>query len=120
MEVGGGLQEAPAANSQGQLPSKALAASTRCDQSRPEAVSGRGMRPGSLNLDLSAKEPSENQNSPAETGRQAGRRPDQCLGPARVEGGAANYQSRREDLEEGRGLRVGCVGRIRWVTAEKG
>lgn len=30
------------------------------------------MRPGSLNLDLSAKEPSENQNSPAETGRQAG------------------------------------------------
>lgn len=55
----------------GWLPSKARAASTRWDQSRPEAVSGRGMRPGSLNLDLSAKEPSENQNSSAETGRQA-------------------------------------------------
>lgn len=65
------------------------------------------MRPGSLNLDLSAKEPSENQNSPAETGRQAGGwRPDQCLGPARAEWGpggtAAEYVSRREDLEEGR------------------
>lgn len=39
------------------------------------------MRPGSPNLDLSAREPSENQNSPAETGRQAGGRHDQCLGP---------------------------------------
>lgn len=35
------------------------------------------MRPGSLNLDLSAKEPSEYQNSSAETGR----RSDQCLRP---------------------------------------
>lgn len=60
----------------GWLPSKARAASTRWDQSRPEAVSGRGMRPGSLNLDLSAKEPSENQNSSAETGRHS----DQGLG----------------------------------------
>lgn len=123
MEVGdwkGGLQEAPAANSQGQLPSKALAASTRCDQSRPEAVSGRGMRPGSLNLDLSAKEPSENQNSPAETGRQAGRRPDQCLGPARVEGGAANYQSRREDLEEGRGVEGGVCGAYKVGNGRRG
>lgn len=45
------------------LPSNARAASTRWDQSNPVAVSGRGIRPGSAHLDLSDKDPSENQNS---------------------------------------------------------
>lgn len=45
------------------LPSNARAASTRWDQSKPVAVSGRGIRPGSAHLDLSDKDPSENQNS---------------------------------------------------------
>lgn len=40
------------------------------------------MRPGSLVLDLSAREPSENQNSSAETGGHS----DQCLGLASVLG----------------------------------
>lgn len=45
------------------LPSNARAASTRWDQSNPAAVSGSGIRPGSAHLDLSDKDPSENQNS---------------------------------------------------------
>ena len=45
------------------LPSNARAASTRWVQSNPVAVSGRGIRPGSAHLDLSDKDPSENQNS---------------------------------------------------------
>lgn len=49
------------------IPSKALAASTRWDQFKPVAVSGRGIRPGSLNFDLSARDPSENQNSSEDT-----------------------------------------------------
>lgn len=43
--------------------SNARAASTRWDQSNPAAVSGSGIRPGSAHLDLSDKDPSENQNS---------------------------------------------------------
>lgn len=46
------------------LPSNARAASTRWDQSSPVPASGRGIRPGSAHLDLSDKDPSENQNSP--------------------------------------------------------
>lgn len=45
------------------LPSNARAASTRWDQSNPAAVSGSGIRPGSAHLDLSDRDPSENQNS---------------------------------------------------------
>lgn len=45
------------------LPSNARAASTRWDQSKPVAVSGRGIRPGSACLDLSDMDPSENQNT---------------------------------------------------------
>lgn len=46
------------------LPSNARAASTRWDQSSPVPASGRGIRPRSAHLDLSDKDPSENQNSP--------------------------------------------------------
>lgn len=54
------------------LPSKALAASTKFDQSRSEAESGRGMRPGSgmgclLCSWISVRELSEAENSPEAT-----------------------------------------------------
>lgn len=54
------------------LPSKALAASTKFDQSKSEAESGRGMSPGSgmgclLCSWMSVRELSEAENSPAAT-----------------------------------------------------
>lgn len=84
------------------------------------------MRPGSLNLDLSAKEPSEYQNSSAETGR----RSDQCLRPGldgREVGSCqlSEFQSRQDDLEEEwRGIQggkeQGREGGVELVIAKRG
>lgn len=85
------------------------------------------MRPGSLNLDLSAKEPSEYQNSSAETGR----RSDQCLRPGLDGrgggGGAANYQSFRADKRiwkrnggAYKGRKAGEGGGFELVMAKRG
>lgn len=78
------------------------------------------MRPGSLNLDLSAKEPSENQNSPAETGRQAGRRPDQCLGPARVEGGQPIIRADGRIWKRDGGVEGGVCGAYKVGNGRRG
>lgn len=66
------------------------------------------MSPGSLNLDLSAKEPSENQNSPAETGRHS----DQCGGPARARGSSSEpfMSARADEREKKRGVCRGDGG----------